>query len=138
MRIQAGAAASLAAVSVLAAALCGSVPAVADSAESQIRALLDGMNRSYNRGDFDSFAAHVCSELLRAAGYRAGWYRSRRADGPTSITVNTVRVDGDGAFASVRFEAADHVRTLDVEFVREDGARGPEWKACRYHPAQAV
>jgi len=128
MRIHALVGAALVAVSVSATA-----PAAADSAEHEIRAVLDGMNSSYNRADFTAFAAHVCADMLRADGFRADWYESRRVDGPTRITVKSVRIHGDDAVATVRFEAENHARTLDVDFIREGG-----WKACRYRPGVTI
>lgn len=110
-----------------------SAPALVTSDEDQVRAVLDGMNGSYNRSDFEAFASHVCADMLRASGYEAGWYQSRESDGPTQITVNSVDVTGDGdgarAVANVRFVAANHedAKTLDIDLLRE----GAEWKACR-------
>lgn len=111
-------------------------PAPVASDQDQVRAVLNRMNGSYNRSDFDGFAAHICPDMLRADGYEAGWYHSRRSDGPTEITVNSVDVAGDDAVANVRFEAANHsdAKTLDVDFLRE----GAEWKACRYHAPRTV
>jgi hypothetical protein len=113
-----------------------SAPARSDSNESQVRAVLDGMNGSYNRTDFEEFASHLCADMLRTEGFKAGWYESRRIDGPTRITVNSVEMVGDDAVASVRFEAANrqNPETLDIDFVRE----GAEWKACRYRTRQTV
>jgi hypothetical protein len=111
-------------------------PTSAATDEDQVRAVLDGMNGSYNRSDFDTFASHLCAGMLRVDDFEAGWYESREADGPTRITINSVDVIGDGAVANVRFEAAKHedAKTLDVDFVRE----GAEWKACRYHAGRTV
>jgi len=111
-------------------------PALADADEDQVRAVLSGMNGSYNKTDFGGFAAHLCAELLHSAGFAANWFKSRSSDGPTRITVNSVRVIGDDAIANVRFEAANRkdTKTLDVEFLRE----GAEWKACRYRSGQTV
>jgi hypothetical protein len=111
-------------------------PAATATDEDQVRAVLAGMNVSYNRSDFDAFASHVCGEMLRAEDYEAGWYQSRKSDGPTQITVNSVDVTGDGAVANVRFVAANHAdaKTLDIDFLRE----GAEWKACRYTAGRAV
>ena len=94
------------------------------------------MNGSYNRSDFDSFASHVCADMLRADAYEAGWYHSRQSDGPTRITVNSVDVTGDDAVANVRFVAANHDgrQDTDIDFLRE----GAEWKACRYDAGQSV
>jgi hypothetical protein len=74
--------------------------------------------------------------MLRADDYEAGWYQSRKSDGPTQITVNSVDVTGDDAVANVRFVAANHAdaKTLDIDFLRE----GAEWKACRYAAGQPV
>ena len=107
-----------------------SAPARAATDEDQVRAVLNGMNGSYNRSDYGGFAAHLCADLLRAAGYEAGWYASRNSDGPTQITINSVQVTDRDAVANVRFQAANRpdARTLDVEFLRE----GADWKACRY------
>jgi hypothetical protein len=116
-------------------------PASAHAAtdEDQVRAVLNGMNGSYNRSDFTEFASHLCADMLTAAGFEAGWYASRKSDGPTQITVNSVEVTGGPhpqAVANVRFQAANHsdAKTLDVEF-RRDGA---EWKACRYNSGQYI
>jgi hypothetical protein len=114
-------------------------PAPAATDEDQVRAVLEGMNGSYNRSDFEAFASHVCADMLRAGGYEAGWYQSRESDGPTQITVNSVDVTGGPAslaVANVRFVAANHsdAKTLDVDFLRE----GAEWKACRYQAGQSV
>jgi len=112
----------------------GPTPTATDA--DQVRAVLNGMNGSYNRSDFAAFAAHVCEDMLRADGYKAGWYESRRSDGPTQITVNSVDVTGDDAVANVRFVAANHgdAKTLDIDFFRE----GADWKACRYHAGRSV
>lgn len=109
-------------------------PASAASDEDAVRAVLEGMNRSYNRSDFGGFAEHLCAEMRRAAGFEAGWRRSRTSDGPTQITVNSVSVTETAAVANVRFVAADHDKTLDIEFLRE----GSEWKACRYRTGQTI
>lgn len=105
-------------------------PAQAGTDEDQVRAVLDGMNASYNGSDFDAFASHVCGAMRHADGFEAGWYQSRTTDGPTSITVMSVDVAGTRAIANVRFAAANHAdpKTLEVDFVRESD----EWKACRY------
>ena len=112
----------------------GSTPTATDA--DQVRAVLNGMNGSYNRSDFEAFASHVCDDMLRANGYKAGWYESRKSDGPTQITVNSVDVTGDDAVANVRFVAAnrDDAKTLDIDFLRE----GADWKACRYHAGRSV
>lgn len=112
----------------------GSTPTA--TAEDQVRAVLDAMNGSYNRSDFQAFASHVCTDLLRSGGYEAGWYESRKSDGPTRITVNAVDVTGDDAIANVRFVAANHAdaKTLDVKFVRDSS----EWKACRYQATRSA
>jgi hypothetical protein len=108
-------------------------PAQAATDEDQVRAVLDGMNASYNGSDFDAFASHVCAAMRAADGFEAGWYRSRKTDGPTSITVISVDVGGSPparAVANVRFAAANRAdpKTLEVDFVRESAG----WKACRY------
>jgi hypothetical protein len=111
-----------------------SAPAASD--EDRVRAVLNGMNGSYNRSDFAGFASHVCPDMLQADQFEAGWYHSRKADGPTQITVNSIDVAGDAAVANVRFVAANHedAKTLDVDFLREDA----EWKACRYRVPRSV
>lgn len=113
-------------------------PATAQAAtdEDQVRAVLNGMNGSYNRSDFKEFASHLCADMLKAAGFEAGWYASRKSDGPTQITINSVEVTGIDAVANVRFRAANHpdAKTLDVEFLRD----GAEWKACRYNAGQYI
>jgi hypothetical protein len=125
-------------VAVLGAATAG--PASAATDEDQVRAVLNGMNGSYNSTDFKGFASHLCTDMLKAAGLEAGWYASRKSDGPTQITINSVEVAGVSdirrAVANVRFEAANHAdtKTLDVEFLRE----GAEWKACRYDAGQYI
>lgn len=110
-------------------------PTPAATDEDEVRAVLNGMNGSYNHSDFDAFASHVCADML-AGDFKAGWYASRSADGPTEITVNSVDVRGDDAVANVRFEAANHedAKTLDIDFLRE----GAEWKACRYHAVRSA
>jgi hypothetical protein len=74
--------------------------------------------------------------MLRGDNYRTGWYQSRKADGATQITVNSVNVVGDEAIANVRFVAANRqdAKTLDIDFLRD----GAEWKACRYHATRAT
>ena len=77
--------------------------------------------------------------MLRPAGFEAGWYASRNADGPTRITINSVQVTGGphpDAVANVRFQAANRpdAKTLDVEFLRE----GEDWKACRYDAGKSI
>ena len=52
--------------------------------EDQVRAVLNGMNGSYNSSDFKEFAAHLCADMLRTAGFEAGWYASRKSDGTDS------------------------------------------------------
>jgi hypothetical protein len=112
------------------------VPADAATDEDQVRAVLNGMNGSYNSSDYKGFASHLCADMLKAAGFEAGWYASRKSDGPTQIIINSVEVAGVDAVANVRFEAANHAdtKTLDVEFLRE----GAEWKACRYDAGQYI
>jgi hypothetical protein len=125
-------------VSGLIALASGSAQAATD--EDQVRAVLDGMNGSYNSSDFRGFASHLCADMINAAGFEAGWYASRKSDGPTQITINSVEVAGVSdtrrAVANVRFEAANHAdtKTLDVEFLRE----GAEWKACRYEAGRYI
>ena len=116
--------------------LISSAPAHAATDEDQVRAVLNGMNGSYNSSDFTGFASHLCADMRKAAGLEAGWYASRKSDGPTQITINSVEVAGVDAVANVRFEAANHAdtKTLDVEFLRE----GTEWKACRYDAGQYI
>ena len=114
-------------------------PSSAASDEDQVRIALDGMNGSYNRSDFAGFASHVCVGMLSARGYEAGWYASRKTDGPTRIIVNSVNVKGNPpsqAVANVKFEAANHAdaKTLDVEFLRV----GADWKACRFEAGQSI
>jgi hypothetical protein len=114
-------------------------PAQAATDEDQVRAVLDGMNASYNGADFSGFASHLCADMRRADGFEAGWYESRRTDGPTSITVMTVDVAGNPpsrAVANVRFAAANRAdpKILEVDFVRESA----QWKACRYHSAPSI
>jgi hypothetical protein len=114
-------------------------PAPAATDEDQVRSVLERMNGSYNRSDFDAFASHVCTDMLRADAYKAGWYQSRQSDGPTEITVNSIDVTGGPhprAVANVRFVAANHAdpKTLDIDFLRD----GAEWKACRYVAGQSV
>ncbi|HET6735499.1 hypothetical protein [Mycobacterium sp.] len=53
-----------------------STPATSD--EDRVRAVLNGMNGSYNRSDFAAFASHVCPDMLRADQFEAGWYHSPR------------------------------------------------------------
>jgi hypothetical protein len=74
--------------------------------------------------------------MLKAAGFEAGWYASRKSDGPTQISINSVEVTGFDAVANVRFAAANHAdtKTLDVEFLRE----GADWKACRYDAGRYI
>jgi hypothetical protein len=110
-----------------------SAPARAATDEDEVRAVLNGMNGSYNRADFTGFASHLCTDMLKPTGFEAGWYASRNSDGPTRITINSVQVTGGPhpqAVANVRFQAANRpdAKTLDVEFLRE----GADWKACRY------
>jgi hypothetical protein len=125
---------ALTAVMVLGLATAG--PATAATDEDQVRAVLDGMNGSYNRSDFTGFASHLCADMLKAADFEAGWYASRKSDGPTQITINSVDVTGTDAVANVRFQAANHsdTKVVDVEFLRE----GAEWKACRYDTGQYI
>ena len=116
--------------------LLSSAPAQAATDEDQVRAILNGMNGSYNRSDFTGFAAHLCDDMLKGADFEVGWYASRKSDGPTEITINSVQVKGPDAVANVRFQAANHAdaKTLDVEF-RRDGA---DWKACRYNVGRYI
>jgi hypothetical protein len=116
--------------------LLPSAPAHAATDADQVRAVLNGMNGSYNRSDYQGFAFYVCADMVKAAGFEAGWYASREADGPTQITINSVQVTGADAVANVRFQAAKRMdpRTFDVELVRE----GAEWKACRYDPGKSI
>jgi hypothetical protein len=116
--------------------LLSSAPAQAATDEDQVRAVLNGMNVSYNHSDFTGFAVHLCDDMLQRAGFEAGWYASRKSDGPTQITINSVQVKGPGATANVRFVAANRAdaKILDVEF-RRDGA---DWKACRYNAGQYI
>lgn len=114
-------------------------PAQADTDADQVRAVLDGMNASYNGSDFDAFAAHVCADMRATDGFEAGWYQSREADGPTSITVMSVSVVGSPpseAVANVRFAAANRAdpKILAVDFVRERAT----WKACGYGASRSA
>lgn len=113
-----------------------SVATPAPTDADRVRAVLDTMNNSYNRSDFEAFASHVCADMLRSDAYEAGWHQSRASDGPTQIAVNSVDVTGDDAVANVRFMAVNHEdpKTLDIDFLRD----GADWKACRYHPVQSV
>jgi hypothetical protein len=118
-------------------ATAGSASAATD--EDQVRAVLSGMNGSYNSTDYHGFAIHLCGDLLRRAGFEAGWYASRKSDGPTQITINSVQVtEGPRplAIANVRFQAANRTDTkiVDVQFQRE----GADWKACRYDTGQYI
>src|SRR5262245_40525243 len=115
-------------------ALVAPTPAHAATDEDQVRTVLDVMNTSYNRSDFQGFAAHVCADMLKPAGFEAGWYASRKSDGPTQITINSIAVAGPDAVANVRFQSTDHLRTLDVGLVRV----GADWKACRYSGGQTI
>jgi hypothetical protein len=129
----------VAAPAVVAMSVATAGPAFAATDSDRVRAVLDMMNASYNRSDFDAFASHLCAGMRQTVGFEAGWYVSRNANGPTRITVNSVNVDGDPAHlavANVRFKAANRedAKTLDVEFIRE----GTDWKACRYHGGQTV
>jgi hypothetical protein len=116
------------------------VPAGAATDEDQVRAVLNGMNGSYNSSDFKGFASHLCADMLKADGLEASWYASRKSDGPTQITINSVEVTAVSeitrAVANVRFEAANHAdtKTLDVVFLRV----GADWKACRYDAGQYI
>jgi hypothetical protein len=127
-------AAALAIVAALMVVTTRPTPTATD--EDQVRRVLEGMNGSYNRSDFEAFASHVCADMLRAGGYEAGWYQSRESDGPTQITVNSIDVTGDDAVANVRFVGANRsdARTLDVDFLRE----GDHWKACRYAAGRSL
>jgi hypothetical protein len=130
----------VAAVAIVAGAVAVSTgTAHAASDEDQIRAVLNGMNAAYNGSNFADFASHVCDDMLQTAGFAADWYASRKTDGTTRITVNSVTVHGeppDQALANVRFDAANHgdAKTLDIELVRDGG----EWKACRYDAGRTV
>ena len=120
-------------------ALLSPARAQAATDEDQVRAVLDGMNGSYNRSDFGAFASHLCADMLKPAGFEAGWYASRNTDGPTQITINSIQVTGGAhpeAVANVRFQAANRpdATTLDVEFLRE----GADWKACRYDAGKYI
>ncbi len=86
-------------------------PAYAASDEEQVRTVLERMNAAYNGTDFSAFASHLCPTMTPDRRFRAGWYQSRKTDGPTQITVNSVGVKGGPpylAVANVRFDAADH------------------------------
>ena len=47
-------------------ALLSPAPAQANTVEDQVRAVLGGMNGSYNRTDFTGFAAHPCANRTDA------------------------------------------------------------------------
>lgn len=117
-------------------AALSAAPAQAATDEDQVRAVLNGMNGSYNQSDFAGFAAHLCDDMRTAAGFEAGWYASRKSDGPTQITINSIQVAGADAVANVRFQAANRedTKTLDVEFRRD----GTDWKACRYQAGRYI
>jgi hypothetical protein len=138
MRLTASAGGAALAV-VAALAIVVSPPSQAATDEDQVRAVLTGMNAAYNGSDFSEFAAHLCPTMLQTAGFAANWYASRSSDGPTRITVNSVKVHGDPpdlAIANVRFEAAKRgdAKTLDIDLVRD----GAAWKACRYNAGRTV
>jgi hypothetical protein len=126
--------AGLTACAIVAVATAGQAAAATD--EDEVRAVLTVMNGSYNRSDFTGFAAHLCADMLKPAGFEAGWFASRKSDGPTQITINSVQVTGPGAVANVRFQAANRAdaKTFDVEFLRV----GADWKACRYDAGQYI
>jgi hypothetical protein len=126
--------ATLAIVAAVSVAAAGTAHAATDA--DQVRGVLDVLNNAYNSSDFDAFASHLCAQMRETDDFKAGWYVRRRVDGPTRITVNSVNVAGDDAFANVRFEAANRTdaKTMDVEFIRE----GLDWKACRYHAGRSV
>lgn len=114
-------------------------PARAATDEDQVRAVLNVMNGSHNSSDFKAFASHLCADMLRSAGFEAGWYASRKSDGPTQITINSVQVrvgPDPQAVANVRFQAANRpaAKTLDVEFLRD----AAEWKACCYDAGKYI
>jgi ketosteroid isomerase-like protein len=111
-------------------------PAPAGTEADRVRAVLDTMNSSYNRDDFNAFASHLCADILHVHNFESGWHQSRDSDGPTRIAVNSVNVNGDNAVANVRFEAANQEdsRTLDVVFLRD----GDAWKVCRYRAGQSI
>jgi len=129
-----GLVAGLTALTMVGLATAGAAAAATD--EDQVRAILNVMNGSYNRSDFQGFAAHLCADMLKPSGFEAGWYASRKSDGPTQITINSVQVTGPGAVANVRFQAANRTdaKTFDVEFQRD----GADWKACRYDASQYI
>jgi len=129
-----GLVAGLTALTMVGLATAGAAAAATD--EDQVRGVLNVMNGSYNRTDFTGFAAHLCADMLKPAGFEEGWYASRKSDGPTQITINSVQVTGPGAVANVRFQAANRTdaKTFDVEFQRV----GADWKACRYDASQYI
>jgi hypothetical protein len=129
-----GLVAGLTALTMVGLATAGAAAAATD--EDQVRGVLNVMNGSYNRSDFQGFAAHLCADMLKPSGFEAGWYASRKSDGPTQITINSVQVTGPGAVANVRFQAANRTdaKTFDVEFQRD----GADWKACRYDASQYI
>jgi hypothetical protein len=98
------------------------------SDEEQIRAVLTGMEDSYNRSDYAGFASHLCADMRADADFELGWHERRADDGRVDITVNSVDVTGDDAVANVEFAAANHdePKTLDMDFLRQE----TEWKAC--------
>ena len=73
---------------VVAIAVMSSASVQAATDEDEVRAVLAAMNGSYNRSDYQGFAAHLCAAMVTAAGFEAGWYASRNSDGPTQININ--------------------------------------------------
>ena len=114
-------AAALAVVAALMLVTTRPAPTATDG--DQVRRVLEGMNGSYNRSDFEAFASHVCADMLRANGYETGWYQSRESDGPTRITVNSVDVTGDGVDMAVLEQYAGLVDFSKLEAMKDAGAQ---------------
>ncbi len=91
--------------------------------EERIRTIVNGLEDTYNRSDFDAFQKYLCNSLKDEIA-EDSWH----SDDRWSLTIESLEVTGDKATVSVTndFDGTDEPETEDISFVREDGG----WKAC--------
>jgi len=110
-----------------------------DGDPQQIGRAVVAQNDALQRQDYQAFVAGTCAaqrgteeEILRRQRESAAARGERYVEG-----AGNVEVDGDRATAKVKYhfgdgeDAEDTAVTVDMSFVREDGA----WKVCSEGPA---
>ena len=93
------------------------------SDEERIRAIVNGLEETYNDSDFEAFRQYLCTGL-RDEITEESWH----SDEHWSLTIESLEITGDTATATVTndFDGTDEPETEEISLLREDG----EWKAC--------